>query len=1068
MGNQWLSPIRTAIRRATIPRVATARLSSDEFVIDQYLTGRPFASFLPGIAGPVGIPMWVFYVNRGQAIAGFGLQDKDHPIMEFQPANRAYRTVALQGFRTFIRFSVRGKVQVYEPFRLDQPGAPQRQQRMRIRRHDLVLEESHAQLGLEISVHYTTLANQPIAGLARMVTLRNLTARPRTVEIVDGLPAMVPSGLPDRFLKDLSRTMEAWITVENTARGAPLFRLKVDPHDRPEVTVLRRGNFAAGFVDENGRITPTVPIIDPTIVFGAHEDLQLPERLFEPRFHIPRRPSALDRTPSALGYATIRLPARGERTVYALYGAVDSLDQLNAWLPRLRQPKLFHQNARAQQQLIDELTQPVAMASGDPRMDAYVRQTFLDNVLRGGAPVRVGAAVNSPAVYLYARKHGDLERDYNYFVIPPTYYSQGNANYRDVNQNRRNDVWFFPWIGEHNVRTFFNLLQADGFNPLVFNGTRFVCPSFSGSSTLRALVTQPFTPGELLQHLEQAGALGTGSSDALVSEILAAAEPIEDAEPGEGFWTDHWTYNLDLLESYLAVYPERLAAVLIGEPVFTFYDNPFVVVPRHQRYRMVDGRLRQMHAVVKDPEKAELIARRTERPHVVRAAHGRGEIYRTTLLAKLVCVVANKIASLDLDGIGVEMEAGKPNWFDALNGLPGLFGSSSCETFELKRWLLFLLTVCERLGDQRPARVAVPQELHELLTTLESLLPLPAAAYWQRAGDAKERYREQVRLGFSGAEHALSFDELIRWLTRARDRINQALVHAYDSATGLYTSYFCYEITSWQDQDGHVRPTAWRRHNLPPFLEGMVHALRVEADPARARQLHAAVRRSGLYDRKLGMYRVCASLADESPDIGRCQIFNPGWLENQSVWLHMEYKYLLELLRSGLADEFYAAARTALIPFQPPARYGRSILENCSFLVSSVYADSTLHGAGFVARLSGATAEFLHLWLLMLVGRQPLRVDGQGRLTFHIAPLLTGRLFTRQGLCTFVLFGQTQVVYRNRSRRPTYGAQGVVARHVRLTPCTGQPMAIEGATIPAPYAEQLRRGEIVRMEVEFA
>ncbi|MFZ1597541.1 MAG: hypothetical protein WAW26_16940, partial [Anaerolineae bacterium] len=80
----------------------------DRFVIEDYDAFPPFASFLPGIAGPLGIPLWAFYVNRGQAIAGFGVESKDTPIMEFQSANKAYQTVAYTGFRTFIK--VGGKV----------------------------------------------------------------------------------------------------------------------------------------------------------------------------------------------------------------------------------------------------------------------------------------------------------------------------------------------------------------------------------------------------------------------------------------------------------------------------------------------------------------------------------------------------------------------------------------------------------------------------------------------------------------------------------------------------------------------------------------------------------------------------------------------------------------------------------------------------------------------------------------------------------------------------------------------------------------------------------------------
>ncbi|PIQ87626.1 MAG: hypothetical protein COV73_03120, partial [Candidatus Omnitrophica bacterium CG11_big_fil_rev_8_21_14_0_20_43_6] len=53
----------------------------DEFVIQNYNYAKPFANFFPGIAGKYGIPMWVFYVNRGQCICSFGTKDKDHAIL---------------------------------------------------------------------------------------------------------------------------------------------------------------------------------------------------------------------------------------------------------------------------------------------------------------------------------------------------------------------------------------------------------------------------------------------------------------------------------------------------------------------------------------------------------------------------------------------------------------------------------------------------------------------------------------------------------------------------------------------------------------------------------------------------------------------------------------------------------------------------------------------------------------------------------------------------------------------------------------------------------------------------
>ena len=97
-----------------------------------------------------------------------------------------------------------------------------------------------------------------------------------------------------------------------------------------------------------------------------------------------------------------------------------------------------------------------------------------------------------------------------------------------------------------------------------------------------------------------------------------------------------------------------------------------------------------------------------------------------------------------------------------------------------------------------------------------------------------------------------------------------------------------------------------------------------------------------------------SSFSENAPSNGRVRAFTPGWLERESVFLHMEYKYFLGMLKAGLYDRFYEAVQDALIPYQKPEVYGRSILENSSFLASSANPDPSVHGQGFVARLSGA------------------------------------------------------------------------------------------------------------------
>src|SRR5471032_2873654 len=113
----------------------TYSLTGDTFEIEDYNQARPFSSFLPGIAGPLGKPMWVFYTNRGQCISSFGVRNKNGAMLEFYPANKAYAATPLLGFRTFIRFKKKKEWHMYEPFRMN--AGPECRQVLRLRAHEI-------------------------------------------------------------------------------------------------------------------------------------------------------------------------------------------------------------------------------------------------------------------------------------------------------------------------------------------------------------------------------------------------------------------------------------------------------------------------------------------------------------------------------------------------------------------------------------------------------------------------------------------------------------------------------------------------------------------------------------------------------------------------------------------------------------------------------------------------------------------------------------------------------------------------------------------------------------------
>lgn len=1051
--------------------------NAGSFSVQSYDLAPPFASFLPGIAGPLGVPMWTFYVNRGQAIASFGVENKDHPILEFQPANKAYRLTPLLGFRTFLKLRNHPALPFYELFAPWSPGKPQRT--MKIDLNELELVEDNAQINLTTRVNYFILPGEPVAALVRQLTLTNRGISPLDLEMLDGLPALIPFGADNGALKHISRTIEAWMQVEGHAERLPFYRLRASSADTAEVSSIQAGHFAFAWLEQDGAAQDVTPsllpvLVDPDPIFLNDANLQSPEGfLHKSLTDLLATPQiAVGKTPCALFAAETTLQPNQSLTLTAIFGHTSSRASLAAHARRLCNPALIARKRVEARALAEQLTAPIATCSADPRFDGYSRQSFLDNLLRGGKPELLGDPVRPQVYYIYSRKHGDLERDYNDFFLAAEPYSQGNGNFRDVAQNRRSDVWFWPEVGDFNVRLHLSLIQIDGYNPLVLQGVRYILPSYAQSALLRH-TNQPdtlapwlaasFTPGSLLKAIDDHAISLNVSPVEFLNQALCDAEPQIQAAFGEGFWIDHWTYLLDLIESFAAIYPDRLQTLLF-ETRLPYFVSPAVVQPRSEKYVLTEAGPRQYGAIHHDHARREGWLHRE---------HGRGGVFQSRVIEKLFLLALLKVATRDPWGMGVEMEAGKPGWYDALNGLPGLFGSSMPESYELLRLLRFLRAA---LADN-DAPLHLPVEAEALLGEIMRILNDHREANmerWEALATAREHYRQRVQPGLHGDTAALPTAAVVGILDRLCEDVTQGIERAHALSESVPLTYFAWEMTDYDLQkdstgrerrDAQGRPLVYARNfrprPLPLFLEGPTRALKTFSK-REARHLHKQMLSGPLWDEPLGMFKVNASLAGEPHDIGRACAFTPGWLENESIWLHMHYKYLLGLLHKGLFEEFYALARTGLIPFRNAQQYGRSPLENSSFLVSSAHPDASLHGRGFVARLSGATAEFLDMWTLMTAGAQPF-VCENGELRLCLRPALPGWLFTQDGRFEFTFLGRCQVTLHNPARRNLFPG---AARRIVLHTADGV-HSIDGADAPAPYAEAVRLGQAPRLELFF-
>ncbi|MDR3112027.1 MAG: cellobiose phosphorylase [Elusimicrobiota bacterium] len=1045
------------------------------FTIENYNKAPAFSSFFPGIAGLNGIPLWAYYVNRGQGISTFGIKNKNYAIMEFYPANTAYSLVSTFGFRTFLKIKKSGKTINYESFKIN-PDYPVKQT-MFITSSDMSIEEINTKLGVKISVRYATLPNEPIAALIRIVRIENISKSNMDISIVDGMPKLIPYFISQWSQKFMSATIQAWTTVDNFSKtGNPFFRLKVDTQDNAEVVEIKEGNFYFGYSGDEKKVEKTDVIIDPQVLFGSDLSFSTPQNFYSDKnFKAPKSQFADNKYPCAFSFSSVKLAPKKSASIYSMVGHIDSTASLNSLVKKAASAKYFENKIADNKKLIKSITDNMHTKSALNTFDKYCRQTYLDNVMRGGYPIIFKDGDKSVPYYVYSRKHGDLERDYNEFQVSPNYYSQGNGNFRDVNQNRRKDVFFNPKIQAGAVKIFYNLIQIDGNNPLVVKGSYYVIDSTADyyvdienqitldehKQKLKNFFSKGFEPGQLAMFVDKEKIKLKIKAEYFIAKCVVNSQVVNDADFGEGFWVDHWTYNLDLLESYLAIYPENEKEIFFEDKSFGYYDCDHYVVPRANKCVLTEKKVRRYGSVVKCNEKAALIKSRKVNPNALRTQNGKGEVYFNSLASKFLTIVSVKLASLDPDGIGIEMESDKPGWYDSLNGLPGIFGSSTCETFELKRCILYFKEVLEKNPSQQ---ISIPIETAEFFEKTKTLLhseELSDFDFWDKSTSLKESYRSKIIMGIDGAEKTFAAEEILDFLNLAIKKINAGLKKAVDVKTGLYYTYFRFEAVKYKEINFKnakgfqcVEIQEFKRFPLPLFLEGEVHYLKTEENKEIVLKHIKSMKNSQIYDKKLGMFKVNAPLKTESLEIGRTRVFLPGWLENESVFMHMAYKYLLEILKSGLYDEFFNEIKTGFVCFTDPKVYGRSILENSSFICSSAFPDVSNAGRGFVARLSGSAAEFIDMWLRMTIGNKPFSYEN-GELKFTFNPVINSKFFDKNGEFSFKLFCHTDVTYINPSKKSTY-QDGIAIKKIEIEWNDGKKETFENGIISGSPAQMIR------------
>ena len=1025
------------------------------YVINDYDKKTPFSSFLSAVSGVEGIPMWTFYVNRGQALSSVGIGDKNNSIMEFFPANEAYKRVYTNGFRTFVKFKDKNNL-VYEPFYISTSEDISR--KIKIKNNELLLEEENTDLGIKTIVSYFSVPKENFAALARKVEIINISDSKMNIEVIDGVTTVLPYGTDYYGLKNMSNTLSSYMESVVSDNNVATYKIRSSTADTTQIESINNEYVYIAFDNDCNKLDL---IVESDKIFGHDTTLNNPVKFLNTSVDELAKVSkkSNNKIPAAFSCTNFIIDANKSESIYSYLAYIVSDENKNEIIDKISSIDYFNKKEIETNEIIEDISKHVNTKTAYKEFDEYIKQCYVDNVLRGGYPIKLGNT-NEKVYYVYSRKHGDLERDYNFFSIEPNFYSQGNGNFRDVNQNRRMDSYIHPFIEKENIKIFSDLIQIDGYNPLVVKGKKFIIKDeYKGMlddfdknivSSISEVLNGKFTVGELFSALIKKAKLDKYEAKTVMNAIIDLCEEDVEIDFAEGFWIDHWTYNLDLIEEYLNIFPDKINELLVADKNYKFYNSPEYVLPRKDRYVISNGKVRQYLSLAK---KDNLTSN---------WLHTKGgELYKTNLLSKLIMLAGIKFMTLDEHGIGIEMEAGKPGWNDAMNGLPGLLGSSFSETVELKRLLLF---ICKNIDITE--NISIPEEFYYCLEqTFRNLYSnLSDLEYWNKTSDLREAYREQTRYTISGKEITILSCELKEILTKMISKIDLGIKKAKELNEGKIPTFMYYDITEFKkDDNGYIVPLEFKINFLPSFLEGPTRYLKTNLTYEESLKIYKQIKESNIYDEKLKMYKTSESLEDVTFEIGRSRGFTAGWLERESIFMHMEYKYLLELLKNGLIDEYFEEIKNILPPFMNPEVYGRSVLENSSFIASSVNPDENLHGKGFVARLTGTTIEMLNMWRIIMTGEK-LFSHNNGELEFTLSPILQSDFFDENNMVSTTLLGKIELTYINNSRKNTFGIDKGIVEEIIITKLDGEVMNVKGNTVKGYIAKEIRNGNIKKIE----
>ena len=711
----------------------------------------------------------------------------------------------------------------------------------------LLFIEKNLDLGLTFSYEWTAADR---FGWVRRAMLHNDTDQPITVELIDGLQNVMPSGVEQKTQNVFSTLVDAYKKTEQVPNtGMVLFRMEAILVDRAEPSESLRCNSIYTLGLQNAEYLTSSCQLDAF-------------RKGEP---IAAEPESKGVRGAVFAHTKQTLNAGDSLMWYNVCDVMQDAAQVRSSLRFMQQPDATAQIENAIAQATDTLRTIVGQNDGIQQTadEAGMARHFantLFNTMRGGfycdnytidtrafakhidifnhalAEQYSGFLRGLPEKLTYnrleelvlaqqdhqlhrlfmeylpltfSRRHGDPSRPWNMFDIRVNDKDgkrliSYQGNWRDIFQNWEALSLSYPDYVNGIIAKFLNATTVDGYNPYKV------------------------------------------TSEGIDWEVIEPENPWSNI----GYWGDHQIiYLCRLLELSFAHDPSALRDML-GNREFAFANVPY-------RFRSYDE-------IVANPK--DSICFDTDlHKHILALLPTYGQDARlvldikhnqpllVTFTEKILVTLLTKLSNF-IPEAGIWLNTLRPEWNDANNALVG-YGTSMVTLCYIRRFVAFL----QQLYTGVDASYALSKEV---VVFLRDILGAFAAHDMERAGKplsftdetrrtfidtvgrAGETYRNAVYAGHSGEKVELSTDLLLQFLTKVQTYID-ASIAVNKRKDGLYHAYNLVSFTSPSPKRGAggVQVT-----HLYEMLEGQVAVLSAGIlSPAEAADLLDAMRQSALY-----------------------------------------------------------------------------------------------------------------------------------------------------------------------------------------------------------------------------